>query len=203
MIRPTYYSEHGQDRWLAEGIFKDKLNGVFVEIGAFDGRNYSNSLFFEESRGWSGLLVEANPLFSDAIKVNRPNATIIMAAIYDRRGTVNFEQGLGPPGWNGIGSEFEPQHRERFGRSAYIEVPCMPLSDALHGAGLSRVDYLSVDVEGAEVAIFRAFPFAEFDIDVIGIENNWNRPDLDAILLPSGYEKIARVGIDDMYRRVR
>lgn len=198
----TYHSEHGQDRWLAEGLFKDKRGGVFVEVGALDGRAYSNTLFLEEERGWTGLLVEANPIFEEALGQNRPNAKIIMAAIYDRRGTVSFDFGGGPVGWNGIGAEFEPQHRAMFGRAFSYPLPCIPLADAFREAGLSRIDYLSIDVEGAEPAILRVFPFADFDIDVLGIENNWERPELAPIMLAAGYQKIARVGVDDFWRRV-
>ena len=38
------------------------VSGYFVELGAMDGAHFSNSLFFEESLGWGGLLIEANPL---------------------------------------------------------------------------------------------------------------------------------------------
>ena len=35
-------------------------DGVYVEVGAYDGRTYSNSLFFEVALGWGGVLVEAH-----------------------------------------------------------------------------------------------------------------------------------------------
>ena len=38
--------------------------GFFVECGALDGETRSNTLFFERERGWSGLLIEADPLNS-------------------------------------------------------------------------------------------------------------------------------------------
>jgi hypothetical protein len=56
-----YHSEHGQDRWLNENIFKGRRNGVFVEFGALDGIYTSNSLFFERELGWTGVLIEADP----------------------------------------------------------------------------------------------------------------------------------------------
>jgi hypothetical protein len=35
-------------------IFKDKINGYFVDIGAHNGIEFSNSKFFEEYRmGWN------------------------------------------------------------------------------------------------------------------------------------------------------
>ena len=45
-----------------EKIFKNKLNnGFFVEAGAWDGESFSNTLFFELKKNWTGLLVEPNP----------------------------------------------------------------------------------------------------------------------------------------------
>jgi len=49
-----------------QAAFVDKLlsgrrRGFFVECGAADGEVFSNSLFFELERNWTGLLIEANP----------------------------------------------------------------------------------------------------------------------------------------------
>jgi len=49
-----------------QSAFVDKLlsgrrDGFFVECGAADGESFSNSLFFELERNWTGLLIEANP----------------------------------------------------------------------------------------------------------------------------------------------
>ena len=44
-----YKSQYGQDRILNEYIFHDKRNGVFIDIGAYDGVHYSNTYFFEKT----------------------------------------------------------------------------------------------------------------------------------------------------------
>jgi len=44
-----------------EKLFRGKKNGFFVEAGAFDGENFSNTLLFELKHNWTGLLVEPNP----------------------------------------------------------------------------------------------------------------------------------------------
>ena len=44
----TYKSQFGQDRWLNETIFRNKQNGLFVDVGAHDGVTFSNSYFFEK-----------------------------------------------------------------------------------------------------------------------------------------------------------
>ena len=204
----TFHSEHGQDRWLAEGVFADKRNGVFVEIGALDGLFHSNSLFFEQERGWTGLLVEPNPDLTVALRRNRPNASIDTIAVYYRAGIVRFELvRTNLMGWSGIVAEFEPQHGARMDKSVSpalrdtIQVPCAPLAAVLRAHQLRAIDYLSIDIEGAEAVALKPFPFADFAIDVISVENNFGRPEIDPIMGRAGYAKIGRVGNDDFYRR--
>ena len=75
-----YHSEYGQDQWLEENVFQGRRNGVFFECGALDGILHSNSLFFEEDRGWAGVLVEANPGLWGHLHANRPNCLIVPVA---------------------------------------------------------------------------------------------------------------------------
>ena len=44
-----------------------KRNGFFIEAGAFNGYDLSNSLYFERKYNWTGILVEPNPLASKAM----------------------------------------------------------------------------------------------------------------------------------------
>ena len=44
-----FYSQSGQDRFLLENFFRGKRGGVFVDVGAYDGETYSNTLFFEKT----------------------------------------------------------------------------------------------------------------------------------------------------------
>ena len=54
------WSQYGQDRYI-DKLLKGKRKGFFVEIGCHDGERFSNTLFLEKERGWTGFLVEANP----------------------------------------------------------------------------------------------------------------------------------------------
>ena len=52
----------GQPIIVNDKIFKNKIkNGFYIEAGAYDGEEYSNSLFYEVEKGWNGLLVESHP----------------------------------------------------------------------------------------------------------------------------------------------
>ena len=59
---PLHKSQYGQDRFLDEFIFKGQLkNGFFLEAGADDFVDGSNTLWFEMEHGWTGVLVEPHP----------------------------------------------------------------------------------------------------------------------------------------------
>ena len=58
----TYYHDLYNDKFFNEIIFKNKTNGYFVEIGAFDGLQGSNCYHFEKFMNWKGIAIEASPL---------------------------------------------------------------------------------------------------------------------------------------------
>lgn len=58
-------------------LFRKYLNfshGVFVEAGANNGIDQSNTVLLENNFGWSGLLVEPNPHKFKECQANRPNS---------------------------------------------------------------------------------------------------------------------------------
>ena len=48
--------------------------GIFVEAGAFDGELISNTLFFELRMGWTGVLIEPNPIAFERLLSKRRKA---------------------------------------------------------------------------------------------------------------------------------
>lgn len=199
------FSEFGQDEFVSRLI--PKRGGVFVEFGALDGLLHSNSLYFERERDWTGLLIEANPDSYQRLVANRPNCKLLNAAIYDRPGTVEFQKiDGGLYGWSGIREAIEPEHWLRIhgnvpkARQSVVEVPCMTLEAALDVNNITAIDYLSIDVEGAELKILSAFPFGKYEIDVIGVEDNFGNPALDELLVANGFKFLQKVGPDRMYR---
>ena len=90
----TSYAQFGQDRLLYD-FFEGKTNGTFVDIGAGEAIHYSNTYGLESQFGWTGVLVELDPirrkdlqenrkalLFPDALKWNATSSNIneILAA---------------------------------------------------------------------------------------------------------------------------
>ena len=66
-----YYSQIGQDKYTNEIFFKGMENGFFVDIGAHDGIELSNSYFFEKTKNWKGICIEPLPDIYKLLKKNR------------------------------------------------------------------------------------------------------------------------------------
>ena len=80
---------------------------------------------------------------------------------------------------------------------------CLPLEEILRQAGHKRVDFLSVDAEGAEIEVFRNFPWDEFDVRLIIVEvsSPARYVPIDQMLLENGFGKVGVLGGDFVYAK--
>merc|ERR1712217_365969 len=96
--------------------------------------------------------------------------------------------------------------KDAFGNTSSFSSTCFTLEDVLRNAGLvgRRIDFLSVDVEHGEVAVFESFPFQEFDIRMIVVETNRDTAfAVDVLMLTNSFTKIALLGKDAVYAHHR
>lgn len=202
-----HFGQAGQDAWLERHVFRGQRDGVFVEIGGFDGVTGSNCLFFELMRGWRGLLVEPSPrLFEQARAARRCDCH--QAALAASAGEAEFlEIRAGYTQMGGLVANYDPGMRQRVEQDRrhqgeVIRVPTRTLVELLDEAGHARVDYISLDVEGAELAVLEGFDFERYPVRAWTIENN--RGDvtrIPAFMAERGYDRVEALGADDVYVR--
>ena len=83
------WSQYGQDRYI-DKLLKSQGKGLFVEIGGYDGKLFSNTLFLEKERDWAGLVVEANPYtYKIMLKRNR-KCNMVNACISNTNSNMTF-----------------------------------------------------------------------------------------------------------------
>lgn len=205
-----FNSQYQQDQYVYENFFKNKRNGVFVDVGAHDGLLLSNTYFFEKFMGWTGLCIEPIPEVYNRLKTNR-NCICIQGCVFKDRDDVPF---LMITGWaemlSGIIENYDPQHIKRIqweidlngGFSEVIKVKCYNLTQLLMDNNIQHVDYLSIDTEGGELEILRSIDFTRIDIDVIEVENNYHGP-FQEFLEPLGYKLICLLGPDEIYQKIK
>ncbi len=170
-----HYSQIHQSRVVDE-ILGGLESGFYVECGAGDGETFSNSLFFEKSRGWKGLLVEANPSLFKNIQKRHRHAHSLNACLSPTRysAVLNFTTAHMA---GGLQKFMESSHGDwiddkNSGSSslANTAVPCFPLFSVLSALEITHVDYFSLDVEGAELDILKTIPFDKITFGVMTIE---------------------------------
>lgn len=137
-----FFSQHGEDRWLFEnGHLPD--HGYFVDVGAFDGVNLSNTMALEDM-GWQGICIEADPRSWVPLLRNRKCDVFLGAA--GPRGRLEFDC-TAEPSHSGVGRNATSS----LGAGGTIRVPAMPLFGILSG---HEIDVLSLDTEGTELDVF-------------------------------------------------
>lgn len=183
--------------------------GYFVDIGAYDGVRYSNTLRLEQA-GWKGLAIEPNPVMFEQLRRNR-RCECLMACVGADNGAVAFQVVTGYADMlSGVVAYYDPRHEARIARELtehggtrrIIDVPSRRLQDLLEERGITRVDFLKIDTEGAELPILRSLDFLSVDIRVVAVENNYSDPAIPRLMKARGYKIHSVVG-DEIYVKVK
>lgn len=202
-----FFSQAGQDHFLDQYVFKGKRHGVFLEIGAYDGVSGSNTLHFEAFKSWTGHLIEADPTLCKATRINRKSPCLHLA-IAPEPGVVEFlsvQSGYRQMG--GIVSSLGEVQRKAIeddprSRTELISVPSRKLQDVLDEQGIQKIDYVSIDIEGAELGVLSAFPFESYDITAWTIEANQDAQKIINLMKDNNYRFLAVVGVDLVFAKI-
>jgi FkbM family methyltransferase len=186
-----------------------KRNGYFVEFGATNGVDLSNTHLMEAKFGWDGILAEPAKIWHSSLKNNR-SAAIETDCVWRSTGEtllfneVNDENHSGELSTIDSFSNADIHREVRKTTSNKYGVQTISLSDMLkkHNAP-KEIDYLSIDTEGSEYEILSNFDFSEYDIKLITCEHNYTplRDKIHALLSKNGYErKFSNFSLfDDLY----
>ena len=203
----NYKGQFGQDKFVNEHFFKDKRNGIFLDIGAYDGISHSNTYFFEKELGWHGICFE--PLekpFKELSSIR--NCICLNCCVADQDKPVKFFKVDGAPIMlSGISDTYDPRHFQRMkyeverdgGSYEITTIQARALNPILQEHSIFNIDFLSLDTEGSELKILRSIDFDKFFIHVITVENNYNNIAIRAFLSAKGYTFVTKLLQDEIY----
>lgn len=191
----NYKSQFEQDTHVLE-VYNNKRNGYFIEIGAYDGIESSNTYVLEKDFGWSGICVECNPRFYNSL-VNSRDCHKSNFAIYNTNGLVLdfFDSG----GYSGL---VYTNNHAHIANDTKIKVHTKTLTTLLDEVNAPHfIEYLSLDTEGSEYDILKVHDFDKYKIGYICVEHNRvekNRVAIRELLESKGY-KFARENGDSQW----
>ena len=165
----------------------------FVEFGATDGVNLSNTFILEKSFKWNGLLIEPARVWKERLIANR-NSLIDFRCVFSKTGeTIEFNESEDPV-YSTIGqfSKLDGHAQSRTRGSRYF-VDTVTLNDVLTDHSAPEViDYLSIDTEGSEFQILESVDFSKWIFKVITVEHNYmpQRILINELLTHHGYRRV-------------
>lgn len=188
------YSQDGED--VLAAIYLRTKKGVYVDVGAYHPIQYSNTYHFYK-KGWSGVVIDPNPTFNKLYSFFRPRDVFVRSGIATE--SANKEYFVFS---DGAYNTFSKERADEIAKNSYPKLKCVenrmvrPLSTILEEKHISRIDFLSVDVEGLETEVLQSH---NWDIrpKVIAIEdNNFNfdsphESELYRYLSKKGYKLVA------------
>jgi len=167
--------------------------GFFVDLAANDATNYSNTYhILEKKMGWKGLCIEPNPTYWSRL-VQRKGCTVVAAAIGEKLGEevqfVMHESERQASGGLVDGDRFDNKASKPKTHIRPTRMFTTTLSDVLgRFQAPTTIDYLSLDVEGAEYFVMQYFPFQQYTIHFLTVERP--KQELIDLLYDHGYQYV-------------
>ena len=170
-----------------------KRGGYFVEFGATNGVDLSNTYLLEKDFGWTGILAEPAKVWHAALGRNR-SAIVDFDCVWKESGKSLPFAVVETAEFSTLGAFSQEDGHRRLRESAnWQTVNTVSLNDLLerHRAP-AVIDYLSIDTEGSELEILNAFDFGRHTFSVITCEHNFSsrRKDIYDLLGRNGYVRV-------------
>jgi hypothetical protein len=157
----------------------------FVDLASNDALQLSNTLHLEQN-GWNGLCIEPNPMYWYRLAAFR-QCTIIGAFVGGTEDGKEVDVILSNHVFGGIvGQGFDNEKSKSEEKRNLVTISTIfKESNVPH-----VIDYMSLDVEGAESLVMRDFPFDDYKVLYFTIERP--KDDLRELLMRNGYRSISR-----------
>ena len=193
------YSQYGEDL-LVDAILGCKPTGTYVDIGANDPTLFSNTKRFYE-RGWMGINIEPNPLHFPVLLKNRTRDVNLNIGISDKESTLPFYI-LKADMVSTLDKKTAIRNCQDYDTSIQkvIEVPVARLDTTLETfLGRRIIDFMSIDVEGAEMLVLRGNDWKKYRPRVILIEIQDHTEDIMDYLTARHYLPIMSNGTNAIF----
>lgn len=190
------FSSAGEDMVLRHLLGSDKLNGFYVDVGAFHPTLFSNTYFFYLN-GWSGINIEARPGSKALFDKVRPRDVNLEVGISRQRGALTYYFiGENSP-MNSFSPEFLNQIQMLEHVKSEISIATVMLAEVLesHLPKGQAIDFLNVDVEGHDLEVLGSNDWERFRPRIVVVEDEALDADDSAIvglMRTHGYELCAQ-----------
>lgn len=202
LAKSKKHSQDNQDLFVLYFTNFAGKKGFFVEVGAGDGVDISNTYLLEKV-GWQGILVDPVDYNSGAMKLRQCikdnrcvySKTGLKIPFAENRYTTTLPGNNNSQNFSGILKHLSGSViSDKFYKVRDVET--VSLNDILEQYNAPhKIDYISIDTEGSEFEIIANFDFNKYDVEIFTIEHNGAnfREDLINLLNYRGYFRMPNV----------
>jgi FkbM family methyltransferase len=177
-------------------FFQDRRNGFYLDVGCATPVRGSNTYYLEKHLDWTGIGVDALEDYGPAWQEIRPNSRFLVYLVTDRSGgTETFFKAFGL----GISSTDQEWASGKVFKvdnpTTEIQVEMITLDDLLGREGVTKIDLLSMDIEGHEPKALAGFDIERFQPELVVIERQVEAPkerEVSGYFEQHGYELIEK-----------
>jgi FkbM family methyltransferase len=175
-------------------FLEEKKGGYFVEFGATNGVDLSNSFQLEKRFAWQGILAEPARSWQSALKANR-SCDLDFRCVWSITGELLEFSEADSAAFSTISqfSDRDMHSPARFkGKKYFVETISLDELLRVHTSP-ADIDYLSIDTEGSEFDILAKFDFHGKNIKIITVEHNYvnpSRENLHKLITNNGFIRI-------------
>ncbi|PPD29990.1 MAG: hypothetical protein CTY19_16615 [Methylomonas sp.] len=185
-------------------FFANKNQGVCIEVGANEPISVcSQSLHLEQKLNWLCILIEPNPVLAEKARQLRPNAIVYQAACTspEHVGVMQLNIPIDENNQEVTGHASLEQNADEHNYTQHkiVNVKADTLSHIIKETSVSSLDFLSIDVEGAELEVLLGFDFQQYRPRLILLEDKHLYLQKHLLLKRNGYKLVRRLNRNCWY----
>ena len=193
LLQP-HYGEFDQDLWVALAVAHGKQNGYYVDVGSGDGVIQSNTKLLDRM-GWQGVCIDPFPT-----NMQTRTCQLFQQPVWSESGKkVKFRE-AGAVG--GIDTTLKT-YKGQASAANEAEFVTATLDEILEKAKAPKwIDYMNLDIEGAEYEVLRGFSLDRYNVGSFTIEHNFEpekRELIRKLMESKGYVRVRSWEVDDWY----
>lgn len=198
---PLWHGKHADDIVLME--LADRL-GIedlhYLDIGVCHPvmRNNTYSLY---ELGYTGVLVEPNPMFHQLVEHYRPNDVLLPCGAGIADGELQYYAFPDKPGFGTFNSSLGELRKNQGLKCEVSQIPIVGINEIIENHFKQYPNIVDVDAEGIDFSLLQALETEKYPIEIIMCETSGAEPRFNQLMQEKGYRRYANIGENTVYLR--